>query len=129
MAKHQLFHESVQGELVPFWYVIQFDKDEIDWDKNIFYTPVKLPVEYKNRDEFDRYKLSLTIKVSDLVFNSSDTTKIGINLRKLKKSIINHGLSYNSFQQFVFLSSDTRELLKFLPNSEIRFFYLETKGR
>ncbi|WP_368657669.1 hypothetical protein AB3Z07_21395 [Metabacillus halosaccharovorans] len=129
MAKHQLFHESVQGELVPFWYVIQFDKDEIDWDKNIIYTPVKLPVEYKNRDEFERYKLSLPIKVSDLVFNSSDTTKIGINLRKLKKNINNHGLSYNSFQQFVFLCSDTRELIKFLPNSERRLLYLERKGR
>lgn len=114
MPKHQLFHEKVDGQIIPYWYVISYKDNELNWDKYVLYIDYQLPYQYQNRNNFNDSIPSISLDISDFIFLQSDLTRFCINLKKLKKRIHQYNLSPSMFKQFIIPVPYLNPLLDFI---------------
>jgi hypothetical protein len=115
MPQQRLYYEYVDGELIPYWYVLSFQSFEVNWDKPIFYFDAIKPFEYIDRDEFDDSKVSMSISLSDLVFNYESPGRIGIRIAVIKKRLEVHKVDPYVVNQFIISVPEVNELLEMLP--------------
>lgn len=128
MANYKLYYERVNGKEIPYWYCIETEKGEIDWDKNVFFTQLKPPIEFSSRDFFNSQKLHIPTRTKHLILSASDPSKIGFNLKEIKKVIDKfYGYPYGEFQQIVIAQPDIDTFLNLLPKYDKRFYCLEKK--
>ncbi|MCM3111642.1 hypothetical protein [Lederbergia lenta] len=116
MPQQRLYYEFVDNQLIPYWYVLTFQHQEIDWEKSIIYYDAISPFEYVERHEFDDTQVSMLIHLSDLIFNQN-TQSIGISLKNVRKRIDRYGVDPYIVQQFVLSIPDLDDFLTFLPTS------------
>ncbi|MGG3803119.1 hypothetical protein [Metabacillus fastidiosus] len=125
MPRQRIYYDYVNEELVPYWYVITFKHHQIDWDQSTLYFQVTAPFEYFDRDNFDDSILSLSILMSDIVIHKNDPSKIGIHLKRIKETLLNHGADPSLCRQFIIQIPDIQDILHLLPNK--RNFFLSKK--
>jgi hypothetical protein len=116
MPKQQLYYEYIDGELIPYWYVLCFQSCTLNWDKPIFYFDIIKPIEYVERDEFDETKISMSISLTDLVFNYDSPGKVGIRLSAIKRRLERHKVDPYTVNQFILSVPEVNELLELLPH-------------
>ena len=124
MLQQRLYYDFVDGQLVPYWYVLGFQQCEINWDAPAYYYDAIKPFKFVERDEFDESLISVSIFFSDLIFNVDDQDRIGINLRAIKKRIERYQFDHTLIQQFVMSIPDVNDLLVYLPKQRKMEFVL-----
>jgi hypothetical protein len=115
MPRQRMYHEYVDGELIPFWYVLTFDSSKIQWDKSVLHYEVIKPFDFVERDEFDESIASISIFLSDLIFNETKPNVIGLNLNSIKGRIDRYGIEPELIHQFVLSTPELNDLLELLP--------------
>ncbi|OAK72656.1 hypothetical protein [Lederbergia galactosidilytica] len=115
MPQQRLYYDFMDGHLMPFWYVLSFDPGEIDWDKQAFYYDAIKPFVFIERGDFDESLISMSISLSDLLFNMDFPNRIGINLKRLKRKIESHRVDPYVIQQFILSTPEINDFLMFLP--------------
>lgn len=115
MPKQRLYYEYIDGQLVPYWFVLTLNPCEVDWDKPVFHFDLIKPLEFVERNEFDDSQISMSIYLSDLIFNNLSTERIGINLTAVKRRIEKHGMDPELFTQFVLSAPEVEDFLLVLP--------------
>ena len=115
MPQQRLYYEYVDGRLIPYWFVLTFGFDEINWDKQFFYFDLVKPFEYIERSEFDESLIGMSMQLSDLIFNLDHPYRIGINLKSLRKRIERHGVDPYVVKQFILSVPELNDFLAYLP--------------
>ncbi|WP_339165429.1 hypothetical protein [Siminovitchia sp. FSL W7-1587] len=115
MPQQRLYYDYVDGELIPFWYVLTFQHRELNWDKPIHYYEAYKPFEYVERDEFDGTIISMTITLADFIFNRQSPIRIGLNIAVIKNRIMRYGVDPDVVRQFVLSTPEIDDLLALLP--------------
>lgn len=124
MPKQRVYYDYVNGELVPYWYVLTFKNIEISWDKSGFFFDAIAPFQYFNRDQFDDSILSTSIYMTDLIFNEKCPERIGINLKRVRQRISKFNVCPSEIRQFIIPIPDIDEFLKLLPNRKSKSFMI-----
>ena len=116
MPQQRVYHEYVNEILVPYWYVLTFKPFEINWDKPVHYFDVIQPFEHIERDQFDESIISFSINKADFLLNNDYPGKLGINLKSLKRRILQECIDPDVVQQFIVPIPDIDEVLNLIPN-------------
>lgn len=124
MPRQRVYYDYVDGNLVPFWYVITFRSYEIPWEQETYNFEVIAPFEYFDRDDFDNSILSTSINIEDLLTNNLHKCQLGLNLNQIKQRILKHGVEPWQVSQFIIQLPDIEEVLKLLPNERKTSFIL-----
>ncbi|WP_338788766.1 hypothetical protein [Metabacillus sp. FJAT-53654] len=124
MPKQRVYYDYVDGNLVPFWYVLTFRPNEIPWEDETYYFEVISPFEYFDRDDFDDSVLSTSIYIEDLLTNNLQESNLGLNLDQIKERILRHGVEPWEVRQLIIQLPDIEEVLKLLPNERKASFIL-----
>src|SRR5690606_5230466 len=122
MPQQRLYHEYVESNLIPYWYVLTFTLGQINWDKPVYYYDAIKPFEFVERDEFDESLIGVSINLSDFIFNYESPNKIGLNIRSIRRRIERYGLDPSLVQQFVLSTPGIEELLMMLPEQRKMIF-------
>ncbi|MGD6993949.1 hypothetical protein [Sutcliffiella horikoshii] len=125
MPQQRVYYEYVNGNLVPYWYVLTFEKKELDWDNKIHYYELIAPFEKFERDEFDDSIISISILVADFVVSNAYPGQLGINLSRLKERITRLELDVDIVQQFIIQMPDIEEVSSLWPNHRKKQFLLK----
>lgn len=115
MPQQRLYYDFMDGQLIPFWYVLSFDPGEINWEKSAFYYNAIKPFTFIERSEFDESLISMSMQLSDLIFNLDHLYRIGINLKSLRKRIERHGVDPYVVKQFILSVPELNDFLAYLP--------------
>ncbi|MGF2617778.1 hypothetical protein FZC84_12105 [Rossellomorea vietnamensis] len=114
MPQQRIYHEYVNGELVPFWYVLTFQPGEIEWEADAYYfTPIQ-PFHFEERDQFDDSFVSASLYLEDLL-TVERLGQIGINLNRVKKRIDRYGAEPSLVRQFIVQMPDIEDVVQLLP--------------
>ncbi|GIN88523.1 hypothetical protein J6TS2_49090 [Heyndrickxia sporothermodurans] len=116
MPQQRLYHEFINGKIVPYLYVLTFKPCELNWDKPEYYFNVIKPFEHFGFDEFDDTLNNASIYLGDFIINKSYPDKIGINLNLVKKRILNYGVDPYVIRQFIAHVLNIEEFLNLIPN-------------
>ena len=122
MPQQRLYHDYVDNKLIPYWYVLSFELCQINWEKSVYYYEAIKPFEFVERHEFDESLISVSINLSDFIFNYESPNKIGLNLRSIRRRIERYGLDPSLVQQFVLSTPEIEELLMMLPEQRKMIF-------
>ncbi|MCV9886277.1 hypothetical protein [Metabacillus halosaccharovorans] len=118
MPKFTLFHDYVDGNLVPYWFVMTFRENEIEWNKSVFYITIEMHLEHSNRDHYNNSIPSYPVYLKDLIFNDGQPGKVGIHLKGVRKRLNKHKIDPYIINQFIIPFPDTHDLLKLMPNKK-----------
>ncbi|MRX54791.1 hypothetical protein GJU41_12480 [Bacillus idriensis] len=124
MPIQRIYYDHVNEELVPYWYVLTFKRNEISWDKNVFFFDAIAPFEYLNRDQYDESIISVSIYMSDLIINPVNPQLIGINLNNVSKRVLKYAVFPSDVKQFIIPIPDINEVIKLLPNRKKQSFII-----
>ncbi|MGG3798026.1 hypothetical protein [Metabacillus fastidiosus] len=124
MPRQRVYYDYVNGELIPYWYVLTFKPNQIEWDTSIIYFNIIAPFEYFSRDNFDDSILSISILMSDIVTNKDKPNILGIQLKRIKENILKYDVDPNLCRQFILQVPDIQEVLNLLPNKR-NFFVIK----
>ncbi|MDQ0860944.1 hypothetical protein [Bacillus sp. V2I10] len=124
MPRQRVYYDYVNGDLVPYWYVLTFKQNEISWDRNRFFFDAIAPFEYFNRDQYNDSILSVSIFKSDLIFNQNIPNRVGIDLRNVSQRIRKYNLCPSEIRQFILPIPDIEEVLRLLPNRRKKSFVI-----
>ncbi|MFC0271087.1 hypothetical protein ACFFIX_06435 [Metabacillus herbersteinensis] len=124
MPRQRVYHDYVNGELAPYWYVLTFRKGDIDWGESKLFFEVIAPFEFFDRDQFDDSMPAISIYMEDLIINRVNPTRLGIRLETVKARILEHGVDPWFMQQFIIQMPDIEEVLGLLPNERKKTFLL-----
>lgn len=116
MPKQRVFYDYIDGNLVPYWYVLSFRYNEIPWDHETYFF---------GRDDFDDSVLSASVNIEDLRTNEILESKLGLNLNKIKQRLYKHDTYPDEVTQFIIQLPDIEEILCLLPNK--RNFFITKK--
>lgn len=117
MPQQKLYYDYINGELVPYIYVLTFQPCELNWDNPVFYFDAIAPFEYTEINDFDDSLISMSISISDLIKNTSYPNQLGIHLEKVKQRIMNHQVDPYVVTQFIIPTIEIEEMLQLLPNT------------
>jgi len=115
MPQQRIYHEYVDNQLIPYWYVLTFEHSEIRWDKPVLYYDVIAPFELEERDEFDESIASFSIYLSDFIINPNRLNQLGLNLRTIGQRIERYGIDPYVIRQFIVQIPDINDVIKLLP--------------
>ncbi len=115
MPQQRLYYEYENGELIPYWYTLTFEMGEINWDKPAYYFDAIKPFECIERSEFDESLISISMQLSDFIFNVNSPNRLGISLRRVKNLIERHGVDPCVVQRFILSTPELNDLLAYLP--------------
>ncbi|MEH7122073.1 hypothetical protein V7127_02390 [Bacillus sp. JJ1773] len=115
MPQQRMYYEYVDQQLIPYWYVLTFSPCELNWDKHVFYYDVIKPFEYIERGDFDESVISMSIHLSDLVFNHNLPEQIGINLYSIRKRIESYGVDPDVVRQLIIPTPELENFIELLP--------------
>lgn len=124
MPKQRVYYDYVNEELVPYWYVLTFKNNEITWDKNSFFFDAIAPYEYLNRDQYNDSIISVSIYMNDLIFNTDQLNRIGINLKNVSQRVRKYNVCPSEVKQFIIPIPDINDVLKLLPNRRNQSFII-----
>jgi hypothetical protein len=124
VPKQRVFYDYIDGNLVPYWYVLSFRYNEIPWDQETYFFEINAPFEYFGQHDFDDSILSASVNIEDLITNEILETKLGLNLNKIKQRLYKHGTYPDEVTQFIIQLPDIEEILCLLPNKR-NFFILK----
>lgn len=124
MPRQRVYYDYVDGNLVPFWYVLTFNPLEIPWEQDTYFFDVIAPFEYFDRKDFDDSVLSSSINIEDLLTNNLHDSQLGLNLIQIKHRISRHGVDPCEVNQFIIQLPDIEEVLQLLPNETKASFIL-----
>lgn len=124
LPNQQLYHDYINGELVPYMYVLTFEYDEIDWDEKTYYFDLIKPFDCYEDYYYDESILSVSILITDLIVNDNHPNQLGINLISLKERIEKYGVEAYSVRRFVMQLPDVSEVLELLPNKRRMAFII-----
>lgn len=127
IPKQRVFYHYIDGNLVPYWYVLSFRYNEIPWNEETYFFEIIAPFEYFDRDDFDDSVLSASVNIEDLITNEILESKLGLNLNKIKQRLYKHGIYPDEVTQFIIQLPDIEEILCLLPNK--RNFFITKKVR
>lgn len=116
MPAQNLYHDYIEGNLVPYLYVLTFQPCELNWDKPIYYFNLIKPADYYDYEHFDESIISANIYLSDLVINQDKRGEIGIHLNSIKNRIMKYGIDPDVVRQLILPTSELSEFLFLLPN-------------
>ncbi|MEK3890205.1 hypothetical protein [Bacillus sp. FSL K6-3431] len=124
MPQQRLYYDYVDDQLIPYWYVLTFRYNQLDWDQTVYYFDAIKPFEFVERDEFDDSFINMSFNLSDLVFNKCYPHKIGINLKCVRKRIELHGVDPCVVRQFILQAPEINEFLEILPTKRTMEFVI-----
>lgn len=124
MPKQRVYYDYVNEELVPYWYVLTFNNNEVSWDKNVFFFDAIAPFEYLNRDQYNDSLISVSVYMSDFIFNENQPHRIGIDLCNVSKRVLKYDVFPSEVKQFIIPIPDINEVIKLLPNRKIQSFII-----
>lgn len=128
MPKQYLDYQYVDGELSPFYYVIELSKGEVNWDKNIFYFDLITPILSTEYSEINEFLFSYNVSSTDLILNKEFPHRLGINLRSLKKRIYCDIHDPNVIEQFIMYAPDVEMILNQIPSQRTMSLLLNKGG-
>lgn len=127
MPQQRIFFEYIDNQLIPYWYVLTFKPCELNWDKRVFYYDIIKPFEFVERDEYDESLVSVTIHLSDLVFNHDLPGKIGFNINSVRKRIERNGVDPDVVRQLIISTPELDEFINLLPKERKKEFYINNR--
>ncbi|MBY0122198.1 hypothetical protein [Bacillus sp. S/N-304-OC-R1] len=111
MSRQAVYYEEIDGQQYPYWFVINVEDGEINWEKETFYFEVKAPFERFSIFDFDEYQMGVSIGSTDIVRSNTQASILGVTLKNIKKRIIENDGDPNNVRQLIILMSDIEESL------------------
>lgn len=113
--KIAVYYDYFEGILSPLWYVINFRKGELNWNRDTAYVPVEAPFERQGAEDFISEKMGITVTMGDLTLNEEKIGKFGILLDPLRKRVQENMKDYWDAEYLVLQVSDLEEILQMNP--------------
>lgn len=127
MPKQSLYYDFIGGQLSPYLYVLTFESSEIDWDKSILPYQVIKPFIYEDIYELDDSIITSALMFSDFVFNKDTPDIFKLNLKKIKKRIMEQGVDPYIVNQLVLPVYGLNEILEMLPQERVMILKIDSK--
>ncbi|KAB2335045.1 hypothetical protein [Bacillus mesophilum] len=115
MPNQQIYYEYINGDLMPYIYVLTFESNEINWDKPVLEYEVIKPFRYDDLYEYDESILTAQIFIDDFIFNVNRMGFFKLNLSRISKRIERVGVDPAVITRFVIGTYDLQELITLLP--------------
>jgi len=113
--KIAVFYDYFEGELAPLWYVINFRKGELDWNKDIAYIPIAAPFQRQGAEDFSSDSMGITVTLADLTVSEDKPGKFGIRLDPLRRRATENILDYWDAEFLMLQVADLEEILQMNP--------------
>ncbi|MCM3620463.1 hypothetical protein M3936_23185 [Sutcliffiella horikoshii] len=126
MPKQILDYQYIDGELSPHYYILQLYPNEINWDKNVFYFDLCPPIYSQEYSELNETLLGCSVTITDLIVNKEFPSRLGINLRSLKRRLLPDIDELSFIQQFIIYAPDLDFIIARLPEEHTKTFYLQS---
>ncbi|MBN6887777.1 hypothetical protein ACUXCC_002920 [Cytobacillus horneckiae] len=127
MPKQSLFYDYIGGHLSPYLYVLTFELSEINWDKSILSYQVVKPFIYEDTFELDDSIITSSLMFSDFVFNVDTPDVFKLNIKKIKKRIMEQGIDPYVVNQFALPVHGLNEMLEMLPKERVMILKIDSK--
>jgi hypothetical protein len=124
MPQQRVYKEYINGKLVPYWYVLTLQQDEINWNDDYFFFEPIAPFEFIERSDFNESIISTSIYMRDFIKRQNSPHLLGLNLIRMKERIQLLGIDPFLVRQFIVTSDDLNEVLQILPNERTKSFML-----
>ena len=126
MPKQILDYQYIDGELTPHYYILQLYPNEINWDKNVFYFDLSPPLYSQEYSELNETLLGCSVTITDLIVNNEFPSRLGINLRSLKRRLLPDIDELSFIQQFIIYAPDLDFIIARLPEEQSKTFYVQS---
>lgn len=124
MPKQILDYQYIEGELSPCYFVLQLYKNEVDWEKHVFYFELLKPIKSEEYSEFDGTLISCSVPATDLIISNTMPNNIGINLNSVKKRLTSELNNPSAIEQFIIYAPDLDFILSRMPENLIKSFFV-----
>ncbi|MEK5108551.1 hypothetical protein MHI57_17915 [Cytobacillus sp. FSL K6-0129] len=128
MPKQILDYQYVDGEISPFYYVIELYKCEVNWDKSVYYFELMPPIKSVEYSKVNETLISCSLTASDLIINKDIENRIGINLMSLKKRLSFDIHDPSIIEQFIIYAPDIEMLISQMPKNFTKTFIVTKRG-
>lgn len=112
MTNYKVYYDYFEGVKVPIWLVIDTKANGVNWGTDFFSFHIQAPFDLQHSEDFDSYAMNLTVTMNELTLNAKEN-HIGINLKLLKKRLMEFEVDYNEITNFVIQLADIEEILHF----------------
>ncbi|MET3288358.1 UNVERIFIED_CONTAM: hypothetical protein ABID98_000928 [Brevibacillus sp. OAP136] len=107
-----VYYDYFDGHLAPLWYVLTFQKGELDWHTPSLFVPISLPFLRQELDDFHAHALGLTVTLGELTLHPHKPGQFGISLPRLSQRAAEAGYSCEEVELFIMQVADLEELLQ-----------------